>query len=799
MRVDPGLVPSTTIAAEDGAGRVWVNPANLAYDPELSWGVWGRWDPDAQHPWSAGGAAGIGGFAAGFRWQRDDAGSDFAVDLALGVRLPKRLAVGAALRVNIPADRANAVGFDLAASWRPLPWIGASFLARTVGTPAAFDTAAPEIAVGLAVRPVGRTLLLGVDYLHTFGAVYAPDRAMFALRVRPTSGLFLRASVDTTLRFGAGLELFFGGPGVGVHAGSADARGAPSITLWAANDERDENIAPYGRQVDVLTLEEAPPYLTERPLFRRPDPTWLDVLAEFDRLQRTRGIAGSIVVLGDADLPWARWEELRGAIQRVRAEGREVAVVLVGSPGNGALLAASAASVVLVHPAAEVRLVGPSITSWHGAGLLDALGIDVQVARRGAYKSGAETLTTTAPSDAERAQREALLADWSDVLVRALATGRARPEAEVRTWIDHGPMSAQDAVQLGLADATAYPDQARRVLEERLGGRVRLVDLQKRPEARTSWEAPQQIAVVYVEGAIVRGRSSEGGLLGSRTSGAETIAKQLDAAAEDPAIRAVVLRVDSPGGSAVASDEIARAVARVKAAGKPVVASFGGVAASGGYYVAAGADAIWAEPTTVTGSIGVLATKVSFGRLLDRIGVGTSADGVGRHATIDSPTQPWDPVQAARAQALVDQTYARFVAHVAAGRRLTPEAVDAVAQGRVWSGLDAREQGLVDELGGLLDALEDARRRARIPPRLPVTYVGLRERRPLGERLLPSLDGLRTRAALRLAAREVVPAPPIELVPAPLRAVVGVPAVIAAHPDESLWLLDAWLASGDAE
>ncbi len=790
------IVPSAGLAAESGPGALWVNPANMAYDPELRWAAYGRWDEDAPHPWSGAATAGIGGFSGGLRWHADDTGSDFAVDLGVAVRLPKRIAVGGALRFHIPHDAPSIVGFDLAASWRPLPWIGASLVARTVGSRGGLDSPYPQVGGGLAVRPAGRALVLGIDYVHTFGDVFAADLVSATARIRPTRGLFFRASIDSTLRFGAGVELFFGGAGFGLHGGSGDARGFPGTTLYVASDERDETLVRRGRQVDVVTLETAPAYLPEQPLLRRAKPSWLDTLQAFDEVQRAPGLAGTVVLLGDAELDWAQWEELRSAFLRVRAADREVVAVLVGTPGNGALLAASAASQVLVHPAAEVRLTGPAVESWHAGGLLDALGVEVQVARRSDFKTAAEPWTTTEPSSSEREQQRALVTDLHGVLVRALAQGRTRSEAEVKAWVDGGPWSAEEAVRLGIADARAYPDQARALIEERLGGRAKLVDLSKRPPSHSPWEAPDRIAVVYIEGPITRGPSSRGGLIGGATTGSETIARQLEAAALDVSVRAVVVRVDSPGGSAVAADEIARGVARVQGAGKPVVVSMGGTATSGGYWVAADADAIWAEPSTVTGSIGVLAVKASVAPLLERLGVGTSLVAEGRNAGMDSNLRPWDPIQAQRMQSLVDATYAQFVDRVARGRNLSPEAVEAVAQGRVWSGLAARDRGLIDELGGLQDAVEDAARRAGIPARRAVVTISLRDRRGLAERLLPSLDGMRTTTTLRLAARGISAAPPITL-PALLAPVLSGPAVIAAHPEEHLWLLDpSWVAGG---
>jgi protease-4 len=308
----------------------------------------------------------------------------------------------------------------------------------------------------------------------------------------------------------------------------------------------------------------------------------------------------------------------------------------------------------------------------------------------------------------------------------------------------------------------------------------------------TGWDPTSQIAVIYIDGVIVDGSSSGGGLLGSRQSGSETVAWQLRQAAEDPSVKAVVLRVDSPGGSAYASDEIARAVSMVQKEGKPVVASFGGVAASGGYYVAAGADTIWAEPNTVTGSIGVYTVKFAAEKMLEKIGIETTSVSRGPHADLYSMTDPWDASERARVEALVEDTYVRFKAIVAEGRGMSDEEVEQVARGRVWSGTDAKDVGLIDQFGGLYQAIEDARARANIPEHHELGLATYQGETSLLESLTPSL--LRSSIATMIDTRQEAS------IPEGLRAALetfGPALVMAAHPEERSWALDArfWLDS----
>ncbi|MFT5459192.1 MAG: protease-4, partial [Myxococcota bacterium] len=261
------------------------------------------------------------------------------------------------------------------------------------------------------------------------------------------------------------------------------------------------------------------------------------------------------------------------------------------------------------------------------------------------------------------------------------------------------------------------------------------------------------------------------------------VVRALGKAREDALVRAVVLRVDSPGGSAFASDEIWHAVERVKQSGKPVVVSFGGVAASGGYYVSAGADAIWAEPTTVTGSIGVFNSKLVFQELQQTVGMNTTLLTRGANADIDSLSRTWDAAQREQMQRIVDDTYDQFKDRVARGRSLGPEAVEELARGRVWSGARAAENGLVDAIGGLQDAIEDARERAGIPPSRKVGLVSYGRGGSLLETLAPTFI---TRGLARQRPEIGADAAVLGTVLTPLQPAM----LLLAHPDVNVWALD---------
>jgi protease-4 len=353
----------------------------------------------------------------------------------------------------------------------------------------------------------------------------------------------------------------------------------------------------------------------------------------------------------------------------------------------------------------------------------------------------------------------------------------------VEAWIDGGPWPATHALEQGLIDGLAWPDQLDEELARTHGRFMRVIDVADQPQAHSPWEAPAQIAVIYIEGLIMPGRSTNGGLLGAAATGSSTVVSQLQQVARRPQIRAVVLRVDSGGGSAFASDEIWRAVELVREAGKPVVVSMGGVAASGGYYVAAGADAIWAESTTITGSIGIYMMMPVFSDLLDAVGVTVTEISRGRNAGLFSPSSPWDPVENERADALIAEGYRQFKERVATGRSMDEGAVEDVARGRVWSGERASKNGLVDHLGGFQDALTDARERAHLPAGDNVSIITFAPRGSPLELLAPGLVHI----AGPLIARSRTPILPDELTHA-LRPL----AVLAATRGELVWMISPW-------
>lgn len=443
-------------------------------------------------------------------------------------------------------------------------------------------------------------------------------------------------------------------------------------------------------------------------------PTLLEALRLLDAAATHPDVAGVWIRLGDSLGGLAAASALQRAVAAVRAAGR---TVIAGGPvlSTTSLLVASAASEVWMPPAGSVPFVGLRSEAVFVRELLAKLGAHVEVLRVGTHKTAGETFTRDAFSPEQREQIEAFLDDAYDALVDAIAAGRGLDAAAVRALVDRGPYGARAACEARLVDRVLPGDSVLEALEARFAGPdgLRLVDglswLRLRGED-PGWEPLRadfpRIAYVIARGPVLRGEGSSG--IADRRLGA-----LLDRLAGDDATRAIVLRVDSPGGDAIASDSLWHAVERTTWA-KPVVVSMGEVAASGGYYLAAPADVILAESTTLTGSIGVVGGKVDLTGFYRRLGIGHDGVERGARAGIHSASRGFTPDEERALRGTMREVYDTFLARVAEGRELVPRDVAAVAEGRVWSGRRALERRLVDAIGGPLEAIAEARRRAEI-------------------------------------------------------------------------------------
>ncbi|MFN7973667.1 MAG: signal peptide peptidase SppA [Acidobacteriota bacterium] len=413
----------------------------------------------------------------------------------------------------------------------------------------------------------------------------------------------------------------------------------------------------------------------------------------------------------------ARIQALRRAIERFKTSGKPV-VAFMESASLGQYYLATAASEVVMVPTGDLHISGLSAEMGFMRGTFDLLGIQPDFYHAGKFKSYAEQYTEKKMSDANREATTALVDDVYEQIVASIARDRKKTPEEVRALIDRGPFTAREALQAGLIDAASYWDEVEKKHNGGKDGELDTVPIKRfvpKDALPFGGLGGNRIALVYETGQINGGHSQEDPLFGGKTMGSDTITDALREIRRDDGIKAVVFRVDSPGGSALASDVIWREVELIKKAGKPVIVSMGDVAASGGYYISTGADVIVAEPGTITGSIGVVTGKFALQGLYDKIGYSTDAVTRGQNAGIDSSTHPFSESQQEVIVRQMEAVYTDFVDRVCQGRKRTREEIEEVAQGRVWTGNQAKEIGLVDEIGGLDRAIEIAKEKAKIP------------------------------------------------------------------------------------
>ena len=438
-----------------------------------------------------------------------------------------------------------------------------------------------------------------------------------------------------------------------------------------------------------------------------------------------RHVVGLIAKVGGM-WPWGTMQELRRGVQTFAASGKPTLAWVetfgeLGSRGMSAYVLATAFGELWLQPGGEIGLLGVGIETTFVRGALDRLGIEPQFEQRYEYKNAADVLMRKEFTAAHRGALERLAESVFSDAVETIADARGLTHDQVRELVNTGPRTASEAQAAGLVDRLGYRDQAYDAMRARTGGKPELLFADRWRPHRKLAPPPHRrghVALVDVRGAIATGRTRRGPM--GRQAGSDTLSAQLRAARDNDRARAVVMRVESPGGSAVASEVIWREVWRLREADKPVIVSMGDVAASGGYYIACPAEVIVALPATLTGSIGVLGGKLVVDSLLERLGVGTGTVQQGAHALMYSARRSFSEDERARFAATVDAIYHDFVGKVAEGRQRPVADIEAVARGRVWTGRDALEAGLVDELGGLRDAVRIARERASLPEDAPV-------------------------------------------------------------------------------
>ncbi|MFI7112956.1 signal peptide peptidase SppA [Nonomuraea sp. NPDC050227] len=452
-----------------------------------------------------------------------------------------------------------------------------------------------------------------------------------------------------------------------------------------------------------------------------------DVLSGLRRAGRDSRVKALVVKVGGNPMGLAMVQELREAVTRFRASGKLTVAYAETfgefSGGTVPYYLATAFERVYLQPSGDVGLTGVAMEQRFLKGALTKVGVAVEAGQRHEYKTAVNTFTQDHMTEPHRESMTRIVESVAEQLVHGIAEGRRLDPAKVRELIDRGPFTASEAQESGLVDALAYRDEVYDEVRRATGGEAHLLFVSRYARSAAVRKLPHPmadgIALVHGSGQIRSGRSGRSPLGGGGAMGSDTISAALRAARRDEHVKAVVFRVDSPGGSYVASDTVWREVTLTRRV-KPVIVSMGDLAASGGYFVSMGADVIVAQPGTLTGSIGVYGGKPVMTDLLQKIGINTELVADGVNAGMFSTARGFSPEQWDRVNGWLDRIYDDFVGKVAESRGLTRERAHELARGRVWTGADAHANGLVDELGGLEHALGLARERAGLADDAPV-------------------------------------------------------------------------------
>jgi protease-4 len=648
------------------------------------------------------------------------------MDTSLALRLGRHLAVGLRMeRHEAEENGGHALdGFErmgVSTTWRPARSLSVALGVDNVDRPAfGAGHLEPTLTGSVALRPGTERMAIGAE---GGTALKGPEqwRVGGTLRFMATPGLEVGGygrfvdgeGAPERIEWGAFLALRQGRVGGETSIQRIEPSGAPGASsthearlIKISSRLGPRLFAPSGKIVR-LTVEGAVPEGPKRGFFSKRRPAWAQVLVSLNAMASDDSVHGVHVELLRAP-GWGQSWELRRTLARLKAAGKYVSVRL-GWADMRSIYVASVADKVFGQPSGGVEVNGLSVTRTYLADLLGHLGLQAQFVAIGDYKSAPDSLTRTGPTEADIEQTRALLADFQAEWTSAVGAGRNLDDAAIEGLFAKPFQSMGAAHASGLVDRVVSDTDLEKALTEAVGTRIHFEDRYERaPESWAPWGGPATLAVVPITGTISAGTQDGGPFATGSTTDGPTV-RLLEALRRDRKIRAVVLRIDSPGGGVLASDRIYEAVRKLAKA-KTVVVSLANVAASGGYYIACGAEKIFTTPVTVTGSIGIFGGKVNASALFERIGLGTHTEKSHPHGDHRGAHRAWSDEELTSLREALGDHYQRFLSVVSGARGLSAKDTLARAGGRIYSGSRARKHGLVDAEGSLWDAIEAARR-----------------------------------------------------------------------------------------
>ncbi len=520
----------------------------------------------------------------------------------------------------------------------------------------------------------------------------------------------------------------------GTESGTAVATPEKTAASPETQDEGEEAVTLKEAVVATITVKGMLPETTgQRGLFGELSANLAALSNRLERAAKDDELDGVVLRIRNPQLGRGKLAELRAAIERIQASGKRVVAQLESATSADFMLAGACDEIVLPESGVIV-IPGVRAEVTFYKGLFEKLGMQADMLQVGDFKGAAEPYTRRAMSPKFRQQYQQVIDDLYEQMVATIATDRKLEEARVRELIDIGLFTPREALEAGLIDRVAYGDELEEQLAASLAvddvrwltefgkrkvdndfsgmlGMMKLFEMMMGVNKSQRSSSNKKIAVIYASGMIMPGRSTSS-LFGVEVLGSDTLVKAIQQADRDEKVGAIVLRVDSPGGSSLASDLIWRAL---RDCSKPTVASMGDIAASGGYYISMGCDRIFAEPGTLTGSIGVVGGKIAMEGLYDKVGLSTETISRGKNSGVMAGNKPFSDSEREVFEKMLREVYRQFVSKAAEGRKLTVDQLETLAGGRVWTGRQAQQNGLVDQLGTLREAIASARELAGIP------------------------------------------------------------------------------------
>lgn len=613
---------------------------------------------------------------------------------------------------------------------RPFSFISLGGIAKDLNRPV-FQDVKTNISfdLGLALRPLSDRITFSIDGMMDEKEKLKDARTRYQVSVEPLDGLLLAGDIDNKGNYGINLRVNFPFSGLGSYnAIDKNSKYQKGVVYWNFANERYRTF--WQRKDNFLELKLSGNIDEEKSfsLFGGRKVTLLDIIQKIEKAKKDKRVKGLVVRLDFLNAGFGKIQELREAFLDFRQSGKKV-IFFMEQGGNKEYYLASSGDRIVMLPTGYLSLSGISAEITFVKQTLEKLGIEADMVHVGDYKSASDLMTRDSMSQAHREMENWLLDDLYEQMTKEIASQRGLNQQDLKSKIDLGPFTSKEAKQIGLVDDLAFYDQVDEIVKGLAGERPHEISFRKYTEEKDykyTWEIPQRIAVIFATGMIQSGESGNNLFLG-KMMGSETIAQAIRRAREDITIKAIVFRIDSRGGSGMASDVIWREIMLTKGK-KPFIVSMSDVAASGGYFIACPGDTIIADPGTITGSIGVISGKFNLSGLYKKIGFSTQILKRGEHSDFYTSKRGFTEEERNIVKKQTKEFYDDFVNKVAQGRKRSFDDIDKIGRGRVWTGNQAKVNGLVDELGGLKQAIEIARIKAGIKEKSLVEIVTLPKR-----------------------------------------------------------------------